>query len=284
MTNGLPQKGVFRLCRRSGLQADNRSVKEKPSYWINSVDHALALAVLLHVEGPMSVTHAAQRIDVATSTAHRLLSMLVYRDFAIQDEHRVYHAGPMLSLGPIEMENTTQLREMAHPHLQNLAAATGESAFLMILTGAHSRFLASAVGSTAASIGNRDGMIVPAHRTSAGLAMLAQLTATQLEKLYSPARLAHLQGQLPSAAMLSAQLQQIRDRGYAIAAESAEANVTAVGCAVHWAGSQLHFGISVAAPASRFPELDLNDILRHLHRAARAIEKDLAKPARRFAS
>lgn len=259
-------------------------MKEKPSYWINSVDHALALAVLLHAEGPMSVTHAAQRIDVATSTAHRLLSMLVYRDFAIQDEHRIYHAGPMLSLGQIEMDNTAWMREIALPHLHQLAASTGESAFLMTLTGAHSRFLASAVGSKVGSVGKRDGMIVAAHCTSAGLSMLAELTLSQLDKLYSRARLAHLQTSLPSAAVMKTQLQQIRDRGYALAADSADSDVTALGCAVHWSGSQLHFGISLAAPSSRFHELDFEVTLRHLRQAVKALEKDLANPATRFAS
>ncbi len=259
-------------------------MKQKPSYWINSVDHALALAVALHVEGPMSVTHAAARLDVATSTAHRLLSMLVYRDFAIQDEHRIYHAGPMLSLGPIETENSAHLRDVALPHLRRLANSVGESAFLMILTGAYSRFLASAEASKPNKIANRDGMIFPAHATSAGLAMLAELSPAQLEKLYSPSSLVHLQGQLPSVSAMSAQLHLIRERGYALAAEQAEPGVTAVGCVLRWPGSQLHCGLSVAAPSSRFQDLNLDGTVRALSRAARAIEKDLTKHSTHLAS
>lgn len=259
-------------------------MKQKPSYWINSVDHALALAVMLHVEGPMTVTHAANRLDVATSTAHRLLSMLVYRDFAIQDEHRVYHAGPMLSLGPVALENTAHLREIALPHLHRLAKHLGESAFLMLLTGSHCRFLASAECSKALRVENRDGMVAPAHLTSAGIAMLAQLPPAQIEKLYSPARLAHFQGELPSLPTLTHQLQQVRERGFSIAAEKAESDVTAVGCALHWPGAHAQSGISVAMPSSRFGSYELADIVRSISNTARAIEHDLAKNIVRSAS
>jgi DNA-binding IclR family transcriptional regulator len=73
-----------------------RELKEPPAYAIASVDHALRLAVLLQLEGPVTVSAAAERLGVARSTAHRLLTMLVYRDFAVQDEDRRYRAGPVI--------------------------------------------------------------------------------------------------------------------------------------------------------------------------------------------
>ena len=74
----------------------NRQAKERPPYAISSVDHALRLAAILQLEGGLSVTEAAERLNVARSTAHRLLAMLVYRDFAVQNEQREYLAGPVL--------------------------------------------------------------------------------------------------------------------------------------------------------------------------------------------
>jgi IclR family acetate operon transcriptional repressor len=53
-------------------------VKNRPSYAIASVDHALQLATTLQVEGPLTVSEAAERLGVARSTAHRLLSMLFF--------------------------------------------------------------------------------------------------------------------------------------------------------------------------------------------------------------
>jgi DNA-binding MarR family transcriptional regulator len=67
---------------------ERRAMKNKPAYGIDSVDHALHLATVLQQEGPLRVTDAAQRLGVAPSAAHRLLAMLVYRDFAEQDVDR----------------------------------------------------------------------------------------------------------------------------------------------------------------------------------------------------
>ncbi|WP_213016961.1 helix-turn-helix domain-containing protein [Rhodococcus sp. 3A] len=55
--------------------------KNPPAYAISSVDHALRLAAMLHLKGELTVAEAADRLGVARSRAHRLLQMLVYRDF-----------------------------------------------------------------------------------------------------------------------------------------------------------------------------------------------------------
>jgi IclR family acetate operon transcriptional repressor len=71
-------------------------VKNKPPYAIESVDNALRLAQLLLLDGTLSVTEAARHLAVSPSTAHRLLAMLVYRDFAEQGRDRLYRPGPAL--------------------------------------------------------------------------------------------------------------------------------------------------------------------------------------------
>ena len=59
-------------------------MKRPPAYAIRSVDNALRLAVILQMEGAISVADAADRLGVAGSTAHRLLQTLVYRDYAFR--------------------------------------------------------------------------------------------------------------------------------------------------------------------------------------------------------
>ena len=55
-------------------------MQNEPPYPLQSVDNALRLAQLLQTEGSLRLTDAAARLNVAPSTAHRLLAMLVYRD------------------------------------------------------------------------------------------------------------------------------------------------------------------------------------------------------------
>ena len=57
---------------------------------LRSVDSALLLVTVLQQEGPMRVTDAAGRLGVSVSTAHRLLSALVHRDFAVQRPGNIF--------------------------------------------------------------------------------------------------------------------------------------------------------------------------------------------------
>lgn len=65
-----------------------------PNYEIASVGRALTLLSLYAEQPRITVTEAAQLLDVAPSTAHRMLQMLVHHSFAVQGEDRAYHRGP----------------------------------------------------------------------------------------------------------------------------------------------------------------------------------------------
>src|SRR3712207_3803613 len=104
------------------------AVKNRPPYAIASVDSALLLATLLQHEGPMRVTDAAERLGVSASTAHRLLGMLVYRDFAEQLPDRRYGPGSVLRRGPVRQAPVATLRDVALPHLRELVEAVGGAA------------------------------------------------------------------------------------------------------------------------------------------------------------
>jgi DNA-binding IclR family transcriptional regulator len=103
------------------------ALKTPPSYAITSVDHALRLAAVLQLEGGLTVSAAAERLGVARSTAHRVLQMLVYRDFARQDDERVYRPGLVLELAAHSQSLTAKLRRVSLPHLERLSAAFDES-------------------------------------------------------------------------------------------------------------------------------------------------------------
>ena len=103
----------------------SKEPKSPPPYTITSVDNALRIAAMLQMEGALTVSEVAARLGVARSTAHRLLAMLVYRDFAEQDESRSYRAGPVLELAAHSRSDISRLRAAALPHLV-LAAAIEE--------------------------------------------------------------------------------------------------------------------------------------------------------------
>jgi len=253
-------------------------LKAPPPYAITSVDHALRLAVILQLEGSLTVSAAAQRLGVARSTAHRLLAMLLYRDFAVQEEDRTYRAGPVLVLAQHSGSATSRLRAVALPHLASLVDLVGETANLAVRAGDTGRFIASVECRQALRVGNREGMVFPAHRVSGGLVLLGELPPDQVDALYAPERYADRQAERPDVDQLQAELATVRANGFALNKERSERGVVAVGVVVRDGDGRATAGVSVSLPSVRYTAARLPSLLAGLRLTAHAIEADLRSP------
>lgn len=255
-------------------------MKKMPPYRLSSVDNALVLATVLRTEGSLSVTEAARRLGVAPSTAHRLLSMLVYRDFAVQDSSRQYRPGPAFSLEEHQGLGTGLLREVANPHLEALARRTSESVNLVVRVGEFVHFIASWESTQPLRVGSREGMTFPAHLTSGGLALLAELSDAQLRDLYAAPRWVGREDIRPDLVALQRELAGVRRTGAAVQRNRSEAGVTAVGVSLGETGLT-PAAVSVSMPTLRYDPTNVEDWLRELRTTAAdvraAIHHELAR-------
>ncbi|HTT53362.1 MAG TPA: IclR family transcriptional regulator [Streptosporangiaceae bacterium] len=246
-------------------------MKNKPPYAIASVDHALQLVRVLQQDGEVSVSEAAELLGVARSTAHRLLAMLVYRDFAEQGSDRRYRRGPVLHLAHFDPEQAL-LRDVALPHLQVLVDRTNETANLMVRAGTQARFVVTVECSQALRVGDRTGRVLPARLASGGQALLATLSPAQLADLY--------RGQDAGLPALHRELSLVRRRGFALNEQLTEAGVSAI--AVALPGPEPTAAVSLAIPSARFRHEQLPSWASALTAAATDIQRDLSA-ARRWA-
>lgn len=252
-----------------------RSQKEPPAYAVTSVDHALRLAVMLQLEGPTTVSAAAERLGVARSTAHRLLSMLVYRDFAVQHEDRTYRAGPVLELAMHANSDLGALRAASLTPLRHLVDTLDETANLSVRTGTTCRFLLSVEGSQALRVSNREGMVFPAHEVTGGLIALAALSDEQIESLYAEERYADRPAERPDMSRLFEDVKAVRRTGVAVNLERSERGLAAVGVAVHDAAGDTVAAVSLSMPTVRYEPDRVAGIVAALSTAAQAISRRL---------
>lgn len=257
----------------------NKPLKAPPPYAIASVDHALRAAAMLQLEDGLTVSQVAERLGVARSTAHRLLAMLVYRDFAVQDEDRVYRAGPVLELASHSPSRTSSLRAAALPHLRTLVDLLEETVNLAVRTGDTVRFIASAECRQALRVGSREGMVFPAHRTTAGLLLLAELHGPELDQVYAAERYHDRPAERPDLASLHAELARIRRKGFAVNRERSERGLVAVGVVVRGADGTAQAGLSVSMPSVRYDPHQLPSLVATLAAAARRLEAELGPPS-----
>ena len=245
-----------------------REPKRRPSYAVASVDNALRIATWLQLEGSLTVTEAAARLGVAPSTAHRLLQVLVYRDFAVRAEGRGYRAGPVLELAGSSPSRTARLRAAGLAPLRELVRASGETASLSIRTGDRVRFLASVECDALLRVSSREGMVFPVERTSGGAVMLAALSDEEVVELLEGRPATEINTTL-------SRLRMVRRAGVAVNLGRSEQGIVAVGRGVLIDGEPVA-AVSVAMPGSRYRAQRLPEYDAWLRAAAEAIETALS--------
>ncbi|MEU7384310.1 IclR family transcriptional regulator [Streptomyces sp. NPDC042207] len=255
----------------------DKPLKTPPPYPIASVDHALRAAAILQMEGGATVSQIAERLGVARSTAHRILAMLVFRDFAVQDEDRLYRAGPVLELAVHSQSLVSRLRAAALPHLHRVVDLLDETANLTVRTGDTARFIASVECRQALRVGSREGMVFPAHRTTTGLLLLAELSDEELDEVYDPERYRDRPADRPNLARLRTELKRLRRNGFAVNKERSERGLIAVGVPVRDRDGTALAGLSVSMPTVRYDPRSLQSLVATLDAATRALETDLAE-------
>ena len=228
-------------------------MKNKPPYAIESVDNALRILQLIRDSGQVRVSKVAAELGIARSTAHRLLAMLVYRDFALQTEDRAYRPGPALSAPPLRGEPAQRLRQVLAPHMETLCDQVAETINLMIRLGTQTRFLHTVESAQLLRVGDRQGTILPAWQTSGGKVLLAELPDAQLTALLRGASGRPPEGMTEAGRRaLVAELRQVRDQGYAENIEESESGVCAVAVCVRDPAGDPVAALSVSCPSVRY--------------------------------
>ncbi|MBO9524134.1 MAG: IclR family transcriptional regulator [Nocardioidaceae bacterium] len=259
---------------------EKTSQRHRPAYRLNSVDNVLRLIQMLRDQGSFGVSEAAGELQVAPSTAHRLLSMLVYRGFAIQDDTRRYEAGPSLGAPPARLEWTRRLRDVCAPHLELLCTRVDETVNLMVRVGSQVRFLDTVESSKVLRIGDRQGAVLPARLASGGKALLAHLHPSVLERLFRDPRAALTADHLDEEtfARFLAALDRVRRQGYALNDQETEEGVVALGVAIAGSSGIQHIAaLSVAVPSGRFTPALRKTLVDMAAQARDDIEADLRR-------
>ena len=129
------------------------------------------------------MSDVAAELGIARSTAHRLLAMLVYRDFAVQAEDRSYRPGPaIVRRAAARRAGASGCARLMRPHMEALCDQVAETINLVVRLGTQTRFLHTVESAQVLRVGDRQGTVLPAWKTSGGKALLAELPDAQLTR------------------------------------------------------------------------------------------------------
>ncbi|WP_090423117.1 IclR family transcriptional regulator [Mycobacterium europaeum] len=248
-----------------------------PQYPIESVDNALKLLLLLGERPEIRLSEATRYLGVASSTAHRLLAMLAYRGFVRQDPvSKAYLPGPSLTGVAFAIFGRVDIQRTAMPIMRRLSEQLRETVHVGMLDGAGVRFVAAVEGPAAVRVASRLGRTLPAHCTSTGKVMLAQLPEPELRQLLPHERLERITpSSIGTRTELEAELAAIRERGYAINREESEEGVASVAVPIPTRAPGLRLALNAAAPQNRLDSSGYGAVAAALVKAAKDIGDQL---------
>lgn len=254
----------------------------RPTGELRSVGVALELLrALADTEGAIGVTEAARHLNVAPSTAHRLLATFLAHGFAMRSPTgRGYRRGPALvrlyGRRPVQL---VLLRDAAHPVLERLSHETGETAHLSILDGLEVVGIDHVESDRPVVYRHPIGSRVPSHATAVGLVLLAH-SPEAAEALIAEGLGRLADDTVPDADSLRRSLEEIRQRGYAVNDRLWHPETAGVAAPILDARGEAVAALGISGPASRLRRREMLDKLGRLARTAAAeIATRLPEPA-----
>lgn len=185
------------------------------------------------------ITELAVSLGINKAAVFRLLGALEAEGMVIRDAASgAYRLGPeLITLGAAAL-GSTDLSAAAHDELVALVRQTGETSTLEVLVGGEVLLINEVQGHFLLGGSPELGMRWPAHATSTGKVLLALSQSAQM-----PAELPRRTPKtIVSRRALEQELEQVRQRGYAVATDELEVGFTALAAPV-----RNHFGSVVAA-------------------------------------
>jgi DNA-binding IclR family transcriptional regulator len=250
---------------------------------VRSVDRAVAILDLLAEAGSRTGAELARELRVHRSTALRLLGTLERHALVERDSRTArYRLGRRLPQLASVVTGAFDLRYLARPVCERLAAETGETATFELLVEDDIVPIEQATASTSVMSVNWLGRRYLVHCTASGKAFLAFGPDATRERLLARPLQAVTPKTVTDRATLEAQLEEARRQGIARTHEELELGLDAMAAPVFGAEGDMVAAIDVSGPSHRIagrPELD-----RMTREAAAGLSRRLGYRGRRTES
>lgn len=252
--------------------SSGRSDAAKPvTSTVQSVDRAVSILEMLAHDGESGVTKIAEELGVHKSTAFRLIAALERRGLVEQHMDRGKYR---LGVGILRLAGATTARldvvQEARPLARALATETGETVNIAVLSEGAALYLDQIVGGSSLQPHNWVGQRIPLHATANGKVLLSGLTAGQITTEVGQRFRAYTPTTITSLKKLLADIDKVREHGYALVVDELEIGLTAVAAPLRNAHGDVIASLSVSGPTFRF---DTGKVKQAIHQVAEVADE-----------
>ena len=224
--------------------------------------------------GNTSLAALELALKLNRSTVHRLASTLVEHRYLSFGPRVGYALGPkLIELGYLAREQMS-LTRVARGHLDDLAAATGDTVHLGIRDGMRALYLNKVPGRRRVEVTSRIGDRYPLRSTGIGKALLFDMDEAQWRKFYNYEN----QKGHHNITALGVWLKRLKGYvkvGYALDLEENEDRIRCVAAPVRDATNEIVGAISVSSAAQYMDDSRMTVLAKKVCATAHAISHDL---------
>lgn len=201
-----------------------------------------------------SISELALRSGLHKSTVSRLAKMFEIGGFLERSNvTRKYRLGLHIYELASSYRAADSFYQLAAGVVRTLSQKTGHTAYLSVLNGTDLVVLDAAWGSSPLQVVVAPGQRTPAHASAGGKALLATFSDGRISQLYAKGLEKFTPATKATLKELLAELNSVRQRGYAVANSEWKPSVYAIGIALTDAHAARHASLALAFPAYPLP-------------------------------
>lgn len=244
-----------------------------PRDWIAGLEKGLSVIEAFDDQHPrLTASQAGTRCGLTRTAARRYLLTLQHLGYVGSDGKLFWLTPRILRLGHAYLESA-RLPRLVQPFLQRIAGATQEVAYLGVLDGGDTVYIARSGAVRHLNTGYLVGARIEAQLSTAGVAILAAMDEARLDHWLAEKSLrAFTPYTLASHAALRDELLRFRRQGWAMLEQQLELNFRGIAVPLLDRNNAVHGAISITMPINQEQGEDaVRRVLPVLQEAARGL-------------
>lgn len=240
---------------------------------VKSVETTLAIVDYLGEVDGARLRDVAAELDLADSTVHKHLATLKQHEYVVKDGDEYALGMRFLDVGGL-VRSQHSIYRIAKRKVDELAETTGERVQFIVEENGRGYFLYVAVGEQAVRTDSRVGKRIYLHANSSGKAILAHLPRERVRAIIDRWGLVRkTENTIVSEDDLFAELEAVRERGYAVNEEEHVEGLRGIAAPVQHPDGRVVGSLSLGGPSNRIPDERLEtDLANKVLGAANEIE------------
>ena len=249
-----------------------------PRYRIQAIERAVAILNAFSAEeSELGVTELAERLGLHKSTVHRFMVNLDAAGLVERNPRTGrYRLGlRIFELGGLVMQRMN-LWDEALPFLEGLVRDSGETGHLAVLGGGEAIYIERVEARRALRVPSAIGRGYPAHATNLGKVLLADLSRERVAEIIAERGLAaYTPHTITDPEQLSAELERIRENGYAVDNEEYDEGLRCIGAPVRDHSGRVVAALGIGGPVTRITPERVDELAGLVIAAAAGLSRRL---------